>query len=239
MQQERPINHADNRKTSKAPFLIALSVLGILAACYWLIPAFQKGINEAYEILTGKDQKLIREWVSQFEITGPIILILLMVLQMFLFVVPNVLVMMIAITSYGPVWGAIISLLGVFASSSLGYVIGRHLTPAFVHKLISVKTEERIASFIKAYGVPAIAITRLSSLSNDSLSIVAGILKMDYRKYILATSGGITPLIVLLAIYGANGKIEKALIWIAGISLVLLIIYIFLDKRRKMRKANK
>lgn len=239
MQQERTIDRADNRKTSKAPLIISLSVLAILAACYWLIPAFQEGVNEAYRILTSKDEKRIRKWVSTFGFAGPIILILLMVVQMFLFVVPNVLVMIIAITSYGPVWGAIISLLGVFASSSVGYMIGRHLSPHIVHKLVSVKTEERIASFIKAYGVPAIAITRLSSLSNDSLSIVVGILKMGYRKYILATLGGITPLIVLLAIYGGNGKIEKALIWIAGISLVLLIIYIFLDKRRKRRKANK
>ncbi len=56
---------------------------------------------------------------------------------------------------------------------------------------------------------------------------------MNYRKYILATLSGITPLIMLLAIYGRNGKILKALIWIAAISLVLLIIYIVIDKRRK------
>lgn len=239
MKQERTIHRAARTKTSKAPLLTALSVLAVLAACYWLIPPFQKGINEAYEVLTSEDEKRIRKWVSQFGMAGPIMLVLLMVVQMFLFVVPNVLVMIIAITCYGPVWGGLISLLGVFASSSLGYLIGRHLSLAFVHKLVSIKTQERIAAFIKAYGVPAIAITRLSSLSNDSLSIVVGILRMDYWKYILATMGGITPLIVLLAIYGGNGKIEEALIWIAGISLVLLIIYIFLDKRRKKRKANK
>ncbi len=56
---------------------------------------------------------------------------------------------------------------------------------------------------------------------------------MSYQKYILATLGGITPLIVLLAIYGRNGKILKALIWIAAISLMLLIIYIVIDKKRK------
>ncbi len=56
---------------------------------------------------------------------------------------------------------------------------------------------------------------------------------MNYRKYILATLSGITPLIMLLAIYGRNGKILKALILIAAISLVLLIIYIVIDKRRK------
>ncbi len=119
-----------------------------------------------------------------------------MVIQMFLFVVPNILVMMVAITCYGPVWGSIISLAGVFASSSFGYIIGRYLGRTTVNRFIGEKTQQRISTFIKDYGVPAIAITRLSSLSNDSLSFVTGMLRMSYVKYILATLGGITPLIV-------------------------------------------
>jgi uncharacterized membrane protein YdjX (TVP38/TMEM64 family) len=127
---------------------------------------------------------------------------------------------------------------GIFASSSLGYIIGRYLGPYTVNKFISVKTQAKISTFIDNYGVGAIAITRLASISNDSLGFVAGILKMSYRKYILATLSGITPLIVILAIYGKNGKIEKALLWMAGISLVLLAVYIFVDKRRKKNVNN-
>jgi uncharacterized membrane protein YdjX (TVP38/TMEM64 family) len=227
-----------DKKTSKLPFIISFSILAILGLCYWLIPAFQQGVKEAYELLTSEDQERIREWVKQFGLGGPLVLILLMVVQMFLFVVPNVLVMMVAITCYGPVWGSVISLLGVFASSSFGYMIGRFLGPSTVDKLVSIKTREKISDFIRAYGVPAIAITRLSSLSNDSLSFVTGILKMKYHRYILATMGGITPLVVLLAIYGGNGKIEKALIWIAAISLIGLIAYIIIDKRRKKKRTG-
>jgi hypothetical protein len=54
----------------------------------------------------------------------------------------------------------------------------------------------------------------------------------------LATIGGITPLVVLLALYGRNGKIEKALYWIAGTTLVILVIYIFIDKRRHKKKVG-
>lgn len=219
------------------PLIIAVSVLGIAVTCYFIIPSFQEFIKEAFDILTSDDKERISEWVAEFGMAGPIILVVFMILQMFLFVVPNILLMIVAIVCYGPVWGAIISLVGVFASSSVGYLIGKYLGPITVHKLISEKTQEKAGTFIKDYGVMAIAITRLSSLSNDSLSIVAGILKMKYHKYILATLAGITPLIVLLAIYGKNGKILNALIWIGGISLVLLIIYIVIDRRRKKRKG--
>lgn len=220
----------------KFPLLISISLLGILALCYFLIPSFKPFINEAFEILTSNDRQRVSNWVAEFRLAGPIMLVLIMVAQMFLFIVPNILLMMVAIISYGPVWGAVISLLGVFSSSSVGYMLGRRLGPVTVQKLMSSKTEKKISEFIKDYGVAAIAITRLSSLSNDSLSIVAGLLKMSYRKYILATLGGITPLIVLLAIYGKNGKILNALIWIAAVSLVILIVYIILDKKKKKEK---
>lgn len=217
------------------PLIISLSLLAILAGCYFLIPSFQSFIKEAFDVLTSNDQQRIEKWVDKFGLAGPLVLIVLMVVQMFMFVVPNIFVMMVAIVSYGPVWGSLISFLGVFASSSVGYVIGKYLGPVTVNKLLSVSAQEKTADFIQHYGVPAIAITRITSLSNDSLSIVAGLLKMSYKKYILATLGGITPLIVLLAIYGRNGKILNALAWIAGISLILLVVYIIIDKKRKKR----
>ncbi len=235
--QIKEIIQENKVKPSKLPLMISLSLLVILISCYFLITSFQYNINEIFKILTSDDETRIKAWVAKFGIAGPLMLILVMVVQMFLFVVPNVLVMMIAIIMYGPVWGAIFAFTGVFVSSSVGYFIGRRLGPITVNKLISIKTQLKISRFIEEYGFAAIAITRISSLSNDSLSIVAGLLKMSYRKYILATLCGITPLITLLALYGRNGRIERALLWIAAVSLVLLIIYIFIDKNLKKKKA--
>jgi len=220
----------------KLPFLISFSLLSSVVILYLIIPSFRDFVKQAFDVLTSDDETLIKQWVSKFKMAGPLTLILLMVIQMFLFVVPNVFVMMVAIVSYGPVWGAVISFLGVFASSSVGYLIGKYLGPLTVQKLMSDKVRNNTAQFIQRYGVTAIAITRISSFSNDSLSIVAGLLKMSYRKYILATLIGITPLIVLLAIYGKNGKILKSLIWIAAISLVILVIYIFLNEKKRRRR---
>lgn len=236
--QTREIIKKNREKPGRLPIIISLSLLVILVGCYFLVPSFHDTIKETFKLLTSDDEERIENWVSRFGMAGPLVLILVMVVQMFLFVVPNVLVMMIAIIMYGPVWGSIISLIGIFVSSSVGYFIGRKLGPITVNKLISIKTQEKISSFIEEYGTAAIAITRISSLSNDSLSIVAGLLKMSYRKYIMATLCGITPLITLLALYGRNGRIESALLWIAAVSLVILFIYIFIDKKRKKRNAN-
>lgn len=216
-------------------FYIAVAVL--LVGAYFLIPAFKEQVNIAFEVLTGKDDDRIQKWVATFGFFGPIVIIIAMMLQMFLFVVPNILLMMIAIVSYGPFWGAVISFVGVFASSTLGYFVGSRLSRVTLSKFVSIKNQEKIAGFIRDYGVGSIITTRLCSFSNDSLSIVAGVLKMEYKKYIGATMLGITPLIVLLAIFGNNEKIEVALIWVTVVSLSMLIFYILLDKRRKRRRS--
>jgi uncharacterized membrane protein YdjX (TVP38/TMEM64 family) len=221
------------------PIVIAVAVLGTLVSCYFFIPPVHSWANEAYDVLTSDDEERVKEYVAQYGMLGPLAIIVALAIQMFLFVVPNILLMMIAIISYGPVWGSIISLVGIFCASSLGYFIGRKLSPATLQQFVSKKTQNKIGSFIQDYGMLAILLTRLSSFSNDALSFVAGLLGMRYRVYILSTLGGITPLVVTLAIFGRNGKIEKALVWIAIASLLLLVGYIYIDKRRKKRRQKK
>ena len=219
----------------KTPIIIYGNLIIVFVACYFLIPQFKQEVDTAFDVLTGEDEERIQRWVSAFGVAGPIVLIVAMILQMFLFVIPNVLLMMIAIVSYGPVWGAVISFFGVFAASSLGYFIGTKLSRVTLSKFVSIENQKKIAEYIHDYGVGAIVITRLCSFSNDALSFVAGMLKMEYKKYILSPLTGITPLIVLLAIFGKNEKIEWALIWITVASLILLIVYIVIDRRKKRK----
>lgn len=229
------VDSNSNSKTGgKKWFLFGmLSILSVATACYFFIPDFKEGVNEVFKILTSDDQDEIQRWVKKFGILGPVVLIMAMALQMFLLVVPNILLFAIAIVCYGPVWGTLICLIGVFASSSLGYFIGKKLGPSAIDRFVSQRIQNRIRVFIKRYGMKAVAIFRLSTISADSLGFVAGILEMNYKRYIIATMCGVTPLITLIAIYGKSGKVETALLWIAGISFVCLIVYYFLDKKRR------
>lgn len=228
----------DQPKTSKLPLVISLGLLGIAVALYLILPDFRQGVHEAYTILTSEDQERTREWVSQFGVWGPVVILVSMVLQMFLFIVPNILLILICILSYGPVWGGLLAWSGIFLASTVGYFIGNRLSPVIVDKLVSAKTQENLRDFIRRYGMKAIFIMRVSSLSNDGLSLVAGLLEMQYRRFITATLLGITPLIAVLAIFGHNGKVEKGLIWVGVFLLTCLIIYIIVDRKRSKRKKK-
>ena len=217
----------------------SIFIVVALVASYFIFPEFKDGINEAFEIITSKDEDRIKTWVKKFGALGPIVLILAMALQMFLMFIPNLLMFAISIICYGPIWGSLICLAGVFASSSLGYLIGRTLGPRAIDKFVSQKNQDKISKFLQRYGFKAVAIARLSSLATDSLGFVAGILEMSYKKFMIATMAGITPVIVAIAIFGKNGTVEKGLLWTAGISLIALIIYIIVQRKKQLTKAAK
>jgi uncharacterized membrane protein YdjX (TVP38/TMEM64 family) len=236
--QSRNSKRTGKAKTGKLSLIISLSLVAILLISYFLFRGFQTKVNEAYHVLTSGDEDRIHEWVSQFGIFGPVVIILALVVQMFLFFVPNVLLIIIAILSYGSFWGSIIALTGMLLACSVGYWIGKYFGRITVNKLIGIKVQQKIANFIKHYGAGAIIVTRLSPfLSNDALSIVAGLLQMNFKKYLLATLTGTIPLVLLIALNGGE-KIKTMLIWISLISLVIFIVYIIMDRRRKRKRGK-
>jgi uncharacterized membrane protein YdjX (TVP38/TMEM64 family) len=225
-------NKATQQKTSKLPLILSVSLLAVLVACYLIFPSFKEGITEAYDVLTSDDEELVKDWVSQFGAWGPVVIICAMVMQMFLFIIPNILLIMICILSYGPIWGSLLAWFGVLLASTVGYFIGNKLSPVTVRRLVSAKTQNKLKEFISTYGMKAIIVLRISSFSNDGLSLVAGLLNMEYKRFIVATLIGITPLITILAIFKNNGSIEKGLLYMGVILVIGLIVYIAIDRRR-------
>jgi uncharacterized membrane protein YdjX (TVP38/TMEM64 family) len=161
-----------------------------------------------------------------------------MVIQMFLLVIPTTLIMIVAILAYGPVWGSVISFIAVLTAAMVGYFIGRFVGDRFTTRLLGEKTEQKVRSFVQDYGFWAVGITRLNPfLSNDAISFVAGMVKMQYWKFMLATLLGIAPLVLLLALTGSTmDSLKNGLLWGSLVSIVMFGVYIWWDK--KMEKSS-
>jgi uncharacterized membrane protein YdjX (TVP38/TMEM64 family) len=223
-----------NVSKSKTPLFISLGIISVLILMYFFVPSYQQFLDEAWQVLTSNDERRIEDWVSDFGWLGPVVLILAMVVQMFLIVIPSLALMVVSVIAYGPVWGSLISVAGVFTASTIGYIIGNYFGPVLVKKLIGPASEEKIERFINDYGFWAVVITRFNPfLSNDAISFVGGVLKMGYWRFISATLVGISPLVIFIAILGNNTEhLKTGLIWGSGISLVLFLLYVWWDKRR-------
>ncbi|WP_373517948.1 TVP38/TMEM64 family protein [Pricia sp.] len=168
-------------KKSKAPLYISISLLGGLVAAYFLVPQVESFLNEAWSVLTSDDEERIKSWVDGFGGFGPVLLVLTMIVQMFLLVVPTILLMVVSVLAYGPVWGSLIIFTSVFAASSVGYLIGSYFGDAIVTRIIGQKSEKKVEGFLNDYGFWAVIVTRINPfLSNDAISFVGGLLRMGY-----------------------------------------------------------
>lgn len=222
------------KKSQLPKFLFLILIVGMVLA-YFLIPSVEAFFKEAWDILTSDDERRIRAWVQQFGWFGPVVIVLAMVLQMFLIVIPSIALMVVAVLAYGPFIGSVIALAAVLTASSTGYLIGRLLGENVVVKMIGKKSEEKVVHYVDEYGFWAVVITRLNPmLSNDAISFVGGMLRMNYWKFIAATTLGISPLIIFIAYLGeSNERLKNGLLWGSIISLVIFIGYVVWKQLRK------
>lgn len=223
---------------SNIPLYLSLLLITGLVAGYFTIPAVKAFFSEAWNVLTSDDEARVQHWVEGFGWFGPAILVLAMILQMFLLVIPTILLMVVATLAYGALWGSVISFIAVITASSVGYAVGRYLGLAQIERLLGQKNTGKITAFLEKYGFWAVVITRLNPfLSNDAISFVAGILRMNYWKFIGATALGITPLIVLIALTGENiDTLKTGLFYGSVASLVIFGAYVWWDKKRNGKK---
>lgn len=221
----------------KFPVVLSILLLCFLFGFYFFVPSFNLAIRDTFNILTSGEEAVIREWVSRFGIWGPLIIVVAMVASMFLFVIPNLLLLIISSLSYGPLWGSVISLVAVFVSSSIAYVIGYSIGPVILRRVLKDKMRAKLTQLVMDYGVGAIILFRLSPiLSNEAISFIPALLKMRYKRFILATLAGSAPVIGILAFTAGEGNFKPVLIWLSIISILAYAIYLFIDIRRKKRR---
>lgn len=227
------------QRQSRLVFVISGLVLLALVLSYFFIPAFHDFIDEAVNILTSDDQERIKKWVSEFGIWGPVLIVVAMIAQMFLIIIPSVVLMIVSTLAYGPWWGSLISYTAVIVASSIAYYIGLHASNVFLDKLIGKSAEDKVNHYIQKYGSWAIVLFRVSPfLSNDAVSFVAGIGEMRYFKFIAATTAGILPLIAMIAYLGKDTeRLETGMWWISGITFVAFLVYFFINRRKKKQRT--
>ncbi len=229
------VNGRSAAKKSKFPLYLSIAIVGALIAIYFFIPQGEAFLTNAWAVLTSDNEKRIKSWVNGFGWFGPAVLILAMVLQMFLLIIPSILLMLVSVLAYGPVWGSAVVFASVFAASSVGYFIGSYFNDVIVTRIIGKKTEEKVEGFLDDYGFWAVIVTRLNPfLSNDAISFVGGLLHMGYWKFIGATIVGIAPLTLFIAVMGkSTDSLKTGLLWGSLGSLLIFGIYVWWDKHRK------
>lgn len=229
---------APDTSQSNFTWLVPVALAGVLVALYAVWPEYRDFVERAYTLLANERRDEFERWIRDFGAWGPLVLVLMMLMQTLIAFIPSVLIMIVAVLAYGPVAGGALAWGGLLLAGILGYSIGRSLGPVTVYKLIGRDTEQTIEGFVGRYGFWAIIAARISpALSTDAVSYVAGLVKMKFWEFVLATGAGTLPLTVLIAYLGADfERLESGLAWVSGISILVFIGYVLYRRRREKRR---
>lgn len=223
------------------PLLVTGLLIILVSLGYFFIPAFGSFVRDCWQVLTQAEQEQVNQFLKNFGDWGPLVLILLFTIQMFLIVIPSWLPIIAAVLIYGFWPGILISITGIIFASSLGFFIGINLSGSVVDKLIDQRKLAKLDYWITHYGFWSIVLFRVSPfLSNDAISFAAGMLKFGYRKFISATLIGITPLIIAIAYFAKDTEtLKNGMYYIGGAGLLFYGIFIYMDHSKRIRNSAK
>ncbi len=221
--------------TKKASYIFSGFIISGVIIVYFTVPQFSNFINETWQVLWSEDEEKIRKYFESFGFWGPVAIVSLIILQIFLVIFPSWLPMIVAVLAYGFIGGVLTSVIGVFLASTVGYLLGKMLGEENLEKILGKKKSKKIDFWVEKYGFWAIALFRLSPfLSNDAISIIAGMLCMGYRKFILATLTGIIPLALAIGYFAEDpDTLKNGLYWIGGAGIIGYGIYIWIDYQNR------
>ncbi len=219
------------------PLLGTLLLAASLISLYYFWPGFQQSLAEAAGYVKAGDSEALAAWFRQYGIWGPLLIVLFMVVQMFLIFFPTWLPMIVAVVGYGPIGGFLISIIAVTASSTIGYAIGLYLSQKTLRLLIGKEKEKRLEVLVRRYGAGAVFLAHISPVLNtDAISFIGGMLRMGYRRFIVATLAGAIPLAAAIAYLGKDLEtLKTGLFWLGGAAVIIYIIYIWIDIRKRKR----
>jgi len=212
---------------------LSIGLLIMFVALYFIWPDYRVFLQEMWLSLTSGDRQQVRLWVEKAGLFGPLLIILLMTLQMFTFVIPSWLLMIVAVIAYGPWWGGLLSIVSVSIAGAVGYGIGLLVGQKALARVIGREAERRVIAETNRYGIWAVFMARLNPfLSNDLVSFVAGVLRMGFPRFMTATLAGIAPLAVMIGYFGReDSQMKWGLLVISLVSLAGLVVKIWFDRR--------
>lgn len=216
----------------------------ILFTCSLLVVAFSVGMviyDQAVseiEVLHGifKNSRELADWLRSFGPWAVIISIVVMIIQTIATPVPLFLVAGANGFIFGVVWGIVITLVGALLGATVAFYLARLIARDYFSRRLA-RYLPHVDEMSKNSGAKVIFLARLVPILPSSIvSYAAGLSKVSFFSFFLASVLGKLPEIIIYTILGhslerAEGLITKVTL---AIILVSLIFFSLHSKRSSM-----
>ena len=134
----------------------------------------------------------------------------------------------------GMLGGFLLSMLSVMAASIIGYGLGRF----FSSKFNSMISTQAAAHLYRKYGFLSIFLTRGIPILSESVTLICGYNKIEFRSFLLLNLIGYVPVCFIYAYFGEYGSHADHFLLSFALSIVLSLLFWFFGKLLS-KKGNK
>jgi uncharacterized membrane protein YdjX (TVP38/TMEM64 family) len=218
--------------------LIAAVLFGLL---YLLSVGFRSEVNQALSLLGRGDIAGLRDYILSFGLWAPIASCFLMVLQALVAPVPSFLITFANGLAFGVFWGWMLSLFGHVLAAAVCFWISRALGRVPVEVLVGKTGLESADRWFARWGMYAVFVGRLvPGVAFDVISYAAGLTRMRFRNFLIATALGIFPQTFLYSYLGRQAPEYVALFLVtSGLVVAGVVAFAILRYRRERRRPKR
>jgi len=231
----------DTRTVRWARFVLVVGISLVFGALYLLSAGFRSEVHRALGILGRGDIAGLRDYIVSFGFWAPVASSFLMVLQALVAPIPSFLITFANGLAFGVFWGWMLSLFGHTLAAAVSFGISRALGRVPVEVLVGRTGLESADRWFARWGLYAVFAARLvPGIAFDVVSFAAGLTRMRFRSFILATALGVLPQTFLYSYLGRQAPQYVGLFLVtSGIVVATVVLVAVLRRRRRRRKPSR
>ncbi|MGH3089343.1 MAG: TVP38/TMEM64 family protein [Rubrobacteraceae bacterium] len=212
----------------------------IFTALYSFVPGFRGEVNQALGILSRGDIEGLRDYILSFGIFAPVASTLLMVLQALAAPLPSFLITFANGLAFGVFWGWLLSLFGHTLAAAACFGISRALGRAPVEVLVGKAGLESADRWFAKWGMYAVFAARLvPGISFDVISYAAGLTRMRFGSFLVATALGVLPQTFLYSFLGRQAPEYVGLFLVTSAIVIAGFIGCVIYRRKKQGRPKR
>lgn len=222
----------------KKKTLIKLLILVILVSTYIFVEPVKLLINQAVFILQNVDVDVTKNYIISFGIWAPVISFFLMILQSLITLSSTYIITFANAGLFGWIKGAILSWGSAMIGAILCFGITRFYGRSLIEKLIHKGVIKAVDDFFDKYGNYAVLIARLLPfVSFNIISYLAGLTKINFWSFVIATGIGQLPVAIVYSYVGGTLTGTTKTI-VTGLSL-LFALFVLIAMGKKIYSNKK
>lgn len=234
-----------SNKTKLADFLaskwlrpaLTVALIALVGLVYLAYEPFRAEANRAVSVLASGNVESVRDYILSYGAWAPVISAALMVLQALLAFLPAFVLAFANGLAFGAFWGGLLSLSSATLAAAVSFGIAHALGRAPVEAILGKRSLGAADVWFARYGVYAVLIARLVPVvSFDVISYAAGLTRMSFSRFLLATIVGMAPVTFVYSFLGERApQYIDILLVIFGLIVGAGVVYTVVIRYKKYR----